>query len=285
MIFVSTGGVSDRPAWKTSELLAGYGIGAVELSGGMSDPAQLGRLLSLRSCLTFQLHNYFPPLDFPFVFNLASLDPDVGTKSLQHVEMAMQWGVELDRPVYSFHAGYLLDPQVDELGNKIRNRKLYDRTEAMQYFLERVNCLSDYAYELGVELLIENNVLSASNMSEFDTPPLLMLTADECVDVMQQTPNNVNLLIDVAHLKVTANSLNFDRVDFLSRCDSWIHAYHLSDNNGVYDGNESMGEDAWFWPYLKRGLDYYSLELYGLAPSELMQQYRLAGNQLGGSCE
>ena len=276
MIFLSTGGVSDQPAWKTGGLFEEYGVEAVELSGGLPDRDQLEKLKTLSARLTFQIHNYFPPPENPFVFNLASLNHDVGQKSLQHVERAMQWAIDLGRPVYSFHAGFLLDPQVSELGKRIGNRRLFDRVEAMQRFLERVNLLADRARELGVELLIENNVLSANNAIEFEEPPLLLLTDDECVDVMRQTPDNVNLLIDVAHLKVSANSLNFDPVNFLKRCNNWIRAYHLSDNNGLHDSNEPVDSDSWFWPYLKRDLDYYSLEVYNMTPMELAQQYELA---------
>ena len=283
MIFVSTGGLPDQPAWKSAEWFSQCGIGAVELSGGIPDSAQLKKLKELRSRVNFQIHNYFPPPDIPFVFNLASLDHNVGKKSLHHVETAMRWALELDRPVYSFHAGFLLDPQVAELGQVSKKKNLYDRAEAMQLFLERVNLLGDRAAELGVELLIENNVLSKKNFLEFDGAPFLLLEAEECIDVMRQTPDNVNLLIDVAHLKVSANSLCFDPVEFMRSCDSWIQGYHFSDNDGLHDANKVVGKGAWFWPYIKKGLDYYSLEVYDVAPAVLSEQYELVSQQLSFS--
>ncbi len=276
MIFLSTGGVSDQPAWKTSKLFENQGIESIELSGGLPDRNHLEKLKSLSERLTFQIHNYFPPPEEPFVFNLASVDREIGQTSLRHVETAMHWAIELGRPIYSFHGGFLLDPKVNELGKRIGNRGLFNRIDAMHLFLERVNLLANRASELGVELLIENNVLSANNAIEFKDPPFLLLTDDECVELMQQTPNNVNLLIDVAHLKVSARSLNFDKINFLKRCDQWIRAYHLSDNNGRQDSNEPVDNNSWFWPYLKRDLDYYSLEVYNKTPVELAQQYELA---------
>ena len=281
MIFVSTGGFIEQPAWKTSEQFYEYGIKRVELSGGASAPMLLDKLKSLKPLITFQLHNYFPPPNSPFVFNLASPDYDIGLKSLQHVETAMQWAHELNRPIYSFHAGFLLDPQISELGKKVSRRRLYNRHEAMRIFLERVNFLANRARSLGVELLIENNVLSKDNAMSFQENPFLMITADECVNVMQQTPDNVNLLIDVAHLKVSAKSLCFDPVHFLECCDFWIRAYHLSDNNGLCDDNEKVSNNSWFWPYLNRGLDYYSLEVYNEDLPIMVQQYELTSQQLG----
>ena len=65
---------------------------------------------------------------------------------------------------------------------------------------------------------------------------------------MENTNENVNLLIDVAHLKVSSNSLKFNQTMF-EICDPWIKAYHLSDNNGLSDTNEPFSEDAWFWDF------------------------------------
>ena len=63
------------------------------------------------------------------------------------------------------------------------------------------------------------------------------------------------MLIDVAHLKVSSNSLNFNpKVTFLEKLDEWIAAYHLSENDGTSDDNEKFREDSWFWPFLKKDL-------------------------------
>jgi sugar phosphate isomerase/epimerase len=97
---------------------------------------------------------------------------------------------------------------------------------------------------------------------------------------MASMPDSVGQLIDVAHLKVSANSLNFDPVSMLDICHDRIMAYHLSDNNGLEDSNQKFGDDAWFWPYLKSEVGYYSVEVYGCEPSQLLQQARLVSSKL-----
>ena len=92
---------------------------------------------------------------------------------------------------------------------------------------------------------------------------------------MQNTPDNVNLLVDVAHLKVSAQTLGFDPEEMFRLCEPWIQAYHLSDNDGTRDSNESIRENSWFWPYLKKNLDYYSLEIYGVAPDLINKQIQI----------
>jgi len=93
-------------------------------------------------------------------------------------------------------------------------------------------------------------------------------------------PGGVKQLIDVAHLKVSSNSLNFDALQMFDVCNERIAAYHLSDNDGLEDSNKPFGEDAWFWPYLKPEVDYYSVEVYGCTADELLQQVNLVRSKL-----
>lgn len=280
MLYVSTGGIADKPAWQTSQAFLEAGIRSVELSGGQYDRDNLARLKLMVDIVNFQVHNYFPPPEIPFVFNLASLDSETHRTSFEHAKKAIRWGIELDRPVYSFHAGFLLDPDVSELGKRVGNRPLFDREQALVVFIESVNDLAEFARQEGARLLIENNVLSANNYRVFGANPFLVASADEARYVMENTSSNVHLLVDVAHLKVSANSLGFDPVAFLEECHTWIEAYHLSDNDGTRDSNEPIKLDSWFWPHLKRGLDYYSLEIYNIETEGLLEQVRITEEKL-----
>ena len=113
--------------------------------------------------------------------------------------------------------------------------------------------------------------ISNNNIIEFDDNPLLMTSPLECKYVMENTDENVNLLIDVAHLKVSSNSLKFNPQTMFEICDPWIKAYHLSDNNGLSDTNEPFSEDAWFWDFLKKDINYYSIEVYNKNIEDLVR--------------
>jgi len=281
MIFISTGGEPQFSAFETSRKFINAGITNIELSGGQYSPNLLANLVSLKSIANFQIHNYFPPPKEGFVFNLASLDLSISSLSYKHAINAMQWAIELSRPVYSFHAGFLLDPNIEELGKDVISRPLFDREESIKSFIDQVNKLADYAHKLGMELLIENNVLSENNYLKFGCDPFLMTRASEFLRVMEETPQNVRLLVDLAHLKVSAKSLSFDPVLALKECDDYISAYHLSDNNGLHDSNDPVSNISWFWPYLKRGLSYYGLEVYRATMAELVKQYEMTAFLLG----
>ena len=280
VIYVSTGGFRDLTADAISAELSGAGITAIELSGGAFAPSLLSDLQVLAPNIRFQIHNYFPPPEEPFVLNLGSLDAQIGARSVAHVEQALQWCVALGADRYSFHAGFLLDPRVDELGQRIPSRVLFDRDECIDVFVSRVTRLAAIAEEAGISLMIENNVLSARNAIEFSANPLLMCDPDECQKIMKMLPDGVMQLIDVAHLKVSANSLKFDATKMFESCDEKIAAYHLSDNDGLEDSNKPFRDDAWFWPHLKPDVGYYSVEVYGRTPDQLLQQVNLARSKL-----
>ena len=74
--------------------------------------------------------------------------------------------------------------------------------QSNSHFIENVNKLAKIAEEKGIKLLIENNVISAGNYAEFKEDPFLMTKSDECIQVMKSVPNNVKMLVDLAHLKV-----------------------------------------------------------------------------------
>ena len=278
MIFISTGGFKSEKSINSINKLMGKGIYDIELSGGEYEVDQIKKIISekkLHKLLNLQVHNYFPPPPTPFVFNLGSLDKEISKISMNHALNSIKLASRLKSKYYSFHAGFLLDPQVKELGKKIKKRETYNREIAKNIFIERVNTLAKFAETKNITLLIENNVLSLNNLEEFKENILLMVDESECTEIMNRVRNNVKMLVDVAHLKVSSNSLNFDRISFLKKLDKWIFAYHLSDNNGKSDSNEKIRLDSWFWPYIKNNLDYYSIEVYGEEPEELVKQKEL----------
>lgn len=282
MIYVSTGGLKEKTTTESIRQLTEHGVFQLELSGGKYEANlvnQLKRLISALS-LSIQVHNYFPPPEHSFVFNLASADIDIEDLSMKHAMRSILLANTLETYRYSFHAGFLIDPKPSELGKKINKYPLSDRRKGIDRFVNRVNTLSKYAKELGVTLLIENNVLSQDNYKHFGEDPLLMTGPSEASEIMNATEPNVKMLLDVAHLKVSANTLGFDPTDMFDKCHESIEAYHLSDNDGLEDQNNEVKKSSWFWPYLNKELDYYSLEVYTREYSKLLSQIDLTNNML-----
>jgi sugar phosphate isomerase/epimerase len=275
MIYISTGGHHQWSFDQTVRHLAEVGIDAFELSGGLYTGDVAQKLKAVASQHSITLHNYFPPPKEPFVFNLASMRQEIVDASIKHAKHVIDLSAMIGAKYYSFHAGYLIDPDVSELGQKINKRKINDRQASKALFIERVNQVSRYAADKNVKLLIENNVLSYNNYQEFKLNPLLMVDHQETEEIIANTDDNVGLLVDVAHLKVSANTLGFSAPGYLKDFKEKISAYHFSDNEGLEDSNDVVSHESWFWPYINPDLDYYSLEVYNASAQLLKQQLEL----------
>lgn len=280
MIYISTGGFNNKSFDEVIDYLNNFGINSFELSSGLYKDNLLNTLKKKNLSNKLVMHNYFPPHKSPFVFNLASLNKKIGEQSINHALNAIDYSSEIDSRVYSFHAGYLIDPNVDELGQKINKRVINKRDEAMEIFIKRVNEISVYANKKNVKLMIENNVLSKKNYEEFKDNPLLMIDSSETKNILDNTHDNVGLLVDVAHLKVSANTLNFSAIDYLKQFFDDIWGYHLSDNDGKADTNSPITKNSWFWPYINKNVNYFSVEVYQNNGDILKSQYNLAKTML-----
>ena len=55
-----------------------------------------------------------------------------------------------------------------------------------------------------------------------------------------------------------------------------IGGYHLSENDGLKDSNEPFDNNSWFWKYINKKVNYFTLEVYNTEPSELKKLAELA---------
>ena len=171
MIYVSTAGFQHLDGASAALELASFGIKNIEFSAGKVNPNIVEELVAMAPELNLQLHNYFPPPKNPFVLNLASDKDEIVHLSMNHVVKCLDLCDRLGVNTYSVHGGFLLDPNVNELGNRITSKKVMDRQQSLIRFVRRLNELDDIAQPLGIRLLVENNVISRTNFDYFDCAP------------------------------------------------------------------------------------------------------------------
>ena len=283
MIYISTGLIKNQTLDSIINLFNINDINNIELSGGKYDPKIFDKLIHHSKKINFMLHNYFPPPKIPFTLNLATLNEDIYQICKHHVINSIKISSKLGIKYYSFHAGFLIDPNPRELGKKIQNQKKNDEREASEKFLERLFYFSKIGENEGVELLIENNVINKENFETFNGNPLLMTSIDQTDVISKEFPKNVNILLDLAHLKVSANTLKFSASEYLKKFNHKIRAYHISDNEGLYDTNDLVTEKSWFWNYLDKKKDYYTLELNTSDIIKIKKQIKILSNFLNKS--
>jgi sugar phosphate isomerase/epimerase len=197
-------------------------------------------------------HNYFPAPAIPFVLNLASGDPLVRTQSIEHVLKGLRWSKKANASFYCAHAGFCIDPKPEELGQKLQqSTESINREKHWNLFLDSIHTILPLADALGIDFYIENNVTAKMNLNVHGESPLLCSDPVE-IEQLIKTVNHprLGILLDTAHLKVSANALHFSAEEAVKTVASYVRAIHHSDNEGELDNNQPIQSDYWFGQFM-----------------------------------
>jgi sugar phosphate isomerase/epimerase len=251
MIYVSSSCVKHSKISDSVKQLAEEGFKYIELSGGTKYYSDFERdLLKLQDQygINYLAHNYFPPPEEPFVINLASLDREILELSMSNIRKAMQLTHRLGANKFSFHAGFLINIPLNQIGKSIQENVLFDRQKSLEIFSSKV---SELKQEFpSIELFIENNVLSSTNYRNFSNiNPFFLCDYAGYKELNQHV--DFNLLLDVAHLKVTSKTLEHDFNLELDNLLSKANYIHISDNDGSADSNNTFSESSTLYKELR----------------------------------
>jgi len=232
--------------------LINNGFRNIELSGGTeyynefkNDLLELKR----RYNLNYICHNYFPPPKEHFVLNLASLDDKIYNKTFEHLKSAIELSKKLGAKRFGFHAGFFIDIKVSEIGKKITKENLFDKQKAITRFCDgfyQLNKIAD-----NIKLYVENNVFSSTNANTYKNENFFMLTNSKEYNELKNRID-FNLLVDVAHLKVSVNTLNLNFENELKYMMSKSDYIHISDNDALHDLNHKLDSDSSLVQLLKK---------------------------------
>ena len=240
MIYVSSSCVKNTKIKDSVEELAINGFKNIELSGGTEyyDNFENDLLeLKERYNLNYRCHNYFPPPRKPFVLNLASLNDETFQMSFDHLQQVIALSNRLGADKFAFHAGFFIDIKLNEIGKKLSRDNLFDEKEAIERFCNAYSVIKKQAKN--VSLFIENNVFSKTNADTYDGEnPFMMTNFNEYKSLKEKI--DFNLLLDVAHLKVSAKTLRLDWEEEFENMMSVSNYIHVSDNDGFHDLNNQL---------------------------------------------
>jgi sugar phosphate isomerase/epimerase len=244
MIYVSSCCVKSNSIKDSVSILAENGISNIELTGGTKYyDNYVEDLLRLRDkhSLNYTVHNYFPPPPQHFMLNLASLDDELYKQSIEHCKLAISLCKQLGSNKYGVHAGFLIDFSTDEAGKKISYRVLNDRNKSLVRFSEAWDILVEEA-GMDVKLYVENNVFSKTNAKTYDGENPFLLTDYESYLELDDNMD-FNLLLDLAHLKVSVTSLGLSFKNEVNRLIPLTDYIHISGNDGLHDQNLGLEGD------------------------------------------
>lgn len=248
MIYISSSCIKTEKISDAINIFLEEGVSNIELSGGTHYyDGLIDDLLMFKQSkgVDFLLHNYFPPPIEPFVLNLASNDPVIAQKSLEHLNSSIKLSGLLGADKFAFHAGFMIDPAPQELGRRI----LSDSTQSMDVAMKNFILNYQKIHAPNTKLYIENNVVSSANFLSFGYNPFMLVDADDFMAL--QSLFNFNLLLDVAHLKVSCCVLNKDFNTHLEKLLQHTDYIHLSDNDGKSDQNLGIHRNSELYSILR----------------------------------
>jgi len=192
----------------------------------------------------FLIHNYFPAPKDRFIINLASSDKKIIDLSIGHAKRAIDLCKSIKSPIYGMHSGYRVDP--NQLGEKFKKNKILPYKTAFDNFVKSLKEILDYAEKQNVKLAIEPNVLSEFNVINGKNELLLMCEYKEIESLFNEIKSeNLGILLDLGHLKVTSNWLKFDKDEFVDKVAGKVFEIHIHDNDGKSDLHLDIKEESW----------------------------------------
>lgn len=197
-------------------------------------------------------HNYFPAPAIPFVLNLASADPMIRTQSIEHVLKGLRWTKRGGAAFYAAHAGFCIDPRPEDLGRQLQqSTDRIDREKHWELFLDSIRIILPIAEALELDFYIENNVTAKMNLNVHGESPLLCSDPQEIQRLIREVSHpRLGILLDTAHLKVSAHTLNFSATEAVKIVAPSVRAIHHSDNEGELDNNQPIGSGYWFGEFM-----------------------------------
>jgi sugar phosphate isomerase/epimerase len=242
MVYVSTACLKEKSISKILEVLADNNITNIELSGGTDyyDGLEydLG-MLKNKYNLNYACHAYFPPPKEHFVVNLASCNDIIYRKSINHYVDCIDMLKSLECNTLSVHAGFLVEVGTGEIGKRISNTVVYDKDRAYDRFCcayEKLECL---CHKNGIELYLENNVLSGENYKSFGYTNYMMMTDYESIMEMKGQMD-FKLLLDLGHLHVSSKTLGLEYTKECSDLKKHVKWLHISENSGIFDEHKPL---------------------------------------------
>ncbi|MEX2192347.1 MAG: TIM barrel protein [Nitrosarchaeum sp.] len=228
----------------------------------------------------FLIHNYFPPPKIPFNFNLSSENDVVRKKSLKLAENAIDLCSNIESPLYTFHAGFTVDPP--KLGKPLPRINLNDRGNAIKIFVDGVEKIVDYANSRGIKVAMEPNVVQKFNLIENQNDLCLFAEYQEIeklFKILKKT--SLGLLVDLGHTSVTSHWLKFDKDEFVQKCSKYTYALHVSNNNGLQDQHRSLTKSCWAISKLREFREIpIILETMNLSIEKIKENIQIVKNEI-----
>ena len=229
----------------------------IELSGSFASKSELLKTVSYarQHSIALLAHNYFYPVADAFVINLADPEPVNRRRSLDYVITAIDFCQEHGIATYSVHSGFACSPDINALGGNFADLPHSSMHSAYTCFQQSLTKACQHALQSKMMVLIENNVLTKSNLSQGVNRHCLCVNSLDILKLLKELAiPNLSLLLDLGHLKISAATLGLSPQAEFHALKSFTGQIHMHDNNGMTDQHLACQTTSWFW----RGLQPFA---------------------------
>jgi sugar phosphate isomerase/epimerase len=247
-IYTSTSCLRGHSYTETLEEYERAGIEAVELGYCPDESLVLEEVVDE---YPFDLiaHNYFRPVPNEFIINLSSTDDEILRRSISYVREGIEFCSRHGIDRYTFHSGFRVDP--DE-NLRFEAKEAPSASSCMETFVDSLERILPYAEERGVSVAVENNVVGSKHVVGGE-PAVLLADTEEFEEFLERV--DVDVLLDVGHLKVASETLGFDRESFLELVGPHVSNVHLHTNDGNGDDHRPVEPGDWAFDVWQRFAD------------------------------
>lgn len=199
--------------------------------------------------INYCVHNYFPIPKKNIVLNIASQNKKIRDKSLKHIKKAIKFSKKINAHLYTFHPGFLTDPDGSNISNKnydfLWNKKkllLSNYNKSWKLMVKSIKEIIKYSKKQKVKIAIE------SEGSVNSKNHLLMQRPIEYIRFYKIfNKKDVGINLNIGHLNLASIAFKFDKKKFIKNISRNIVAMELSHNNGKNDDHLPIKSNTWYW--------------------------------------
>tara|TARA_B100000787_G_scaffold35134_1_gene24428 strand:+ start:544 stop:1407 length:864 start_codon:yes stop_codon:yes gene_type:complete len=248
MYFVSTTFIKDnQPIKNAINKLYRKSIFNVELGSNHSYEKDYSYLKKYK--INYCVHNYFPIPKKNIVINIASQNKIIRAKSIKHVQKALKFSKKINAQLYTFHPGFLTDPDGSNISSKnydfLWNKKKLlssNYIKSWKLMVSSIKKIIKFAKKENIKIAIETE--GSINSKDH----LLMQKPSEYKKFFKIfKKEDVGLNLNIGHLNLASIAFKFDKMKFIKNISNKIVAMELSHNYGKNDDHLPIKKNSWYW--------------------------------------
>lgn len=243
MIYISSGYFSKYSLNQFIKKIIELSLYNIELSAvNFSSEDFESYLLSLKKDhnLNLLLHNYYLIERSNIVLNTA--DQSKKKLLIDFFKRAIDLSIKIGAKKYAIHSGFLF--KIDSFSDLNNHKKLkkIEKNEGLDTMLEINSKLRSFVGS-NLKIYFENNIISKKNYELFNNScPFILCNSSDLEFLLK---NDINILTDIGHLKVSSKTLNFKFLDELNKFLTYSDYLHISDNDSFSDQGLSVNINLW----------------------------------------